>query len=183
MLPNETNLNHWLELLQSPSDFDKIFAAEAIGKIGDPNATEALLNVLRNENVTDRDVILNIDLALERIGADSIPRLIEVTLDESEWTKVRVNVIEVLAEIGSPRVEVALLTLLRDQKVPIRIAAIDALGKIARAEIIPLLEKVALEDQGLMDFTGKVNFGNRILRVTEAANEAIAKIRSRSIES
>jgi HEAT repeat protein len=116
-------------------------AAEALGKIGDPQAIPALLEALKDR---DGDVRRAVADALGIIGdPQAIPALLEALKDENWW--VHQAAMEALGEIGDPAVP-ALMEALKNKDEDMRYAAVGwALVKIGVPAIPALLE--ALKDE------------------------------------
>jgi len=121
-------------------------AAKALGQIGDPQATPALIQALQDK---DRDVRRAAAEALGQIGdRQAIPALIEALKDEDEG--VRRAAAEALEKIGDPQATPALIQALQDKDRDVRRAAAKALGKIGDRQAVPaLIEALKDEDEGV----------------------------------
>ena len=131
-------------------------AAEALEKIGDPQAIPALIEALKDE---DRDVRRTAAWALGQIGPPAVPALIQALRDE-KW-EVRQAAAEALEKIGDPQATPALIQALRDEDVGVRRVAAKALGQIGDPQATPALIH-ALRDEERW--------------VREAAAEALLKL-------
>jgi HEAT repeat protein len=101
-------------------------AAEALGQIGDPQATPALIQALRDEDFWVRRAAAE---ALGQIGdPQATPALAQALRDEM-WL-VRLAAAEALGQIGDPQATPALIQALQDEDSDVRRAAARALRKI-----------------------------------------------------
>jgi hypothetical protein len=103
-------------------------AAQALEQIGDPQATPALIQALRDEEMWVRRAAAQ---ALEQIGPPAVPALIQALQDKEWW--VRWTAAEALGQIGDPQATPALIQALRDEDVHVRQAAAEAL-----LELLPI---------------------------------------------
>ncbi len=113
-----------LEILNSGSGYMRKDAAYALGQIGDPRATESLIDALRDRDYELRNRAI---YALGRIGQPAVNRLIEAF--KSNNTNEYQGAAEALEKIGRPAVE-PLIALLNDENSTKKQRIIDILGKI-----------------------------------------------------
>jgi HEAT repeat protein len=129
------------------SDWDvRRAAAEALGKLGDPQAVPALIGALGEwGDLWSENVRRAAAEALGKLGdPQAVPALIQA-LGDSDWD-VRRAAAEALAKIGTPAVP-ALIQALGDSDWDVRRAAAEALGAIGDPQAIPALIQ-ALGDSG-----------------------------------
>ncbi|MDT5037404.1 MAG: hypothetical protein QOE03_2589 [Micromonosporaceae bacterium] len=114
-------------------------AARALGRIGDPAATRALLESLAGRHPVPPQTVAD---AVMRMGADAQPAL-AAALDHSA-DLVRATAVEVLGLIGAITVAPRVITALSDDQSPeVRQRAAAALGRLGtRSALAPLLEAV-----------------------------------------
>jgi hypothetical protein len=128
-------------------------AAEALGRIGDPRATEALARLTDPANEKDDWVR---DVAEESVGLIGVktaaPKLPNepalTTLTEGlkhKWPLVRKTAAELLAKGGAPAVE-PLIASLKDEDARVRAAAATSLGAIGDARAIDPLKQSLSEE-------------------------------------
>jgi len=118
-------------------------AAEALGKIGSPEAVAALIPALQDKR---SDVRGSTAEALAQVGSpEAVAALIPALRDED--SDVRGSTAEALAQVGSPEAVAALIPALRDKDSVVRRAAAEALGEIGSPEAVAALNS-ALQDKG-----------------------------------
>lgn len=98
----------------------------------------------KDSTPSDEDILKAAEWALEMIGGDAVPLLIEGLGDES--VNVRYLVLETLRDIHDKRVIEPFISLLEDEDEYIRANAIQALGNMGNKEVIKSLKKL-LEDE------------------------------------
>jgi len=128
-----------IEALTDPSPAVRVAAANALGAIGDRQATQALLPLLRDRhNEQARTAAIN---ALGKLqDASAVDDLLEIANDESDVWAVRKASVEALGEIRDTRAVDCLVNTLSDQYATVREASALALGKIGSNEAtLPLL--------------------------------------------
>jgi len=132
-------------LIQALGDSDWVVrraAAEALGKLGDPQAVPALIQALGD---SDSDVRAVAAEALGAIGdPQAVPALIQA-LGDSGWD-VRRAAAEALGKLGDPQAVPALIQALGDRSENVRFAAAWALGAIGDPQAIPALIKALGDD-------------------------------------
>jgi HEAT repeat protein len=134
-------------------------AAEALGKLGDPQAVPALIQALGDSDSAVRAVSAE---ALGAIGdPQAVPALIVALGDWGDWwsENVRRAAAEALVRIGAPAVP-ALIQALGDRSENVRRAAAEALVRIG-APAVPALIQALGDDE---------------FRVRRAAAEALVRI-------
>ncbi len=102
-------------------------AAEALGKIGDPQALPALIEALKDKDSGVREVAAG---ALREIGPQALPALIEALKDKD--SEVRRAAAEALGKIGGPQALPALTEALKDEVRWVRRAAVEALAAVLK---------------------------------------------------
>lgn len=117
----------------NPEHTARAAAAVALGRIGDPAATDALIEVLADPFNTGTAA----STALGRLSPPPVDRLVETMRDEDHWRRARAVV--ALGECGDASAFEAMAALLDDPEVPVRRAAAAALGKLGDARAVPLL--------------------------------------------
>lgn len=149
----------WIECIAGVSGCQPF---EALGKIGDPLALEALHARLASQSRSLRLAVLT---ALGKIAHErSLEPLLEALAGAKESVDNElVMIVEILGQIGHPRIADRLAGLLEHPLQEVRIAAIEALGRIGD----PRQEKV------LREF-----LQNPELRVCEAAAKALGRLES-----
>ncbi len=118
-------------------------AVEALGNIGDPAATEALMGALTGDQYSG--IRWKAAEALGKIGAPAVPALIGALKNPDE--DIRWKAAIVLGEIGDARAVGPLVDLLVDQDRFVRSRAGYALGMIGPPAVIDL--RTALVDGGV----------------------------------
>lgn len=111
-------------------------AATALGQIGDPSVTPALLQAMQS---TDRAFAFDCQLAFERIGPSARPYLLEALQDPYEFT--RASAVTALGIVGNSSDVPALLEALQDpgRFGHVRTSAAHALGAMQDPSAIPAL--------------------------------------------
>lgn len=132
----------------------RLAAAEALGKIGDKNAVDSLIDVVSDENEKSVYVRESAALALGMIGdaraLDAFVGILEAKksfLDKFTFLKERV--IEALSKIdyaGNKRAIAALKEALRDESVQVRINAIESLMNSGADEALDLVWKMLYDN-------------------------------------
>ncbi|MCB9586040.1 MAG: HEAT repeat domain-containing protein [Polyangiaceae bacterium] len=113
-------------------------AVYALGKIGDPTATRALIGHL--PKVREARMLNNIAFALERLDPKAFFPAIE-KLAAHKQAVIRLNAAFVLGDVKRPEGLPMLQKSLGDPSDFVRTSAIVALGKLAEPKAIPSLEK------------------------------------------
>jgi len=126
-------------LSHSPDRNERIRAAEALGRIGEP-AIEPLMEALREERWDTRSSAI---AALEKIGL-SAADVFHKALTDDDWF-VRAAAAKALGQIKDPNAVQSLIGALSDKKWFVRERAAEALGRIGEPAIEPLME--ALKDR------------------------------------
>jgi len=133
----------------------RLFAAEAVGRTGDVDAAESLVELLSS---ADRVVRFSSSQALGRLGPAVVPFLIERAQPKdgsSPGKIVRVGIAQALGEIGDTSAAPVLLALLADAEVDVRIAVALALGKLGvRSTVQPLVALLNSTDDRLRWYVG-----------------------------
>lgn len=120
--------------LKDPRPEVKAASAEALGRVGATSAAGPLVETL----LTNRfGAIREIVVALERLGAASLPALVPALANPD--LEVRKAATEAVAVIGTPGAVVPLAGMLKDEDVTIRRLASDALRTLADARVVPQL--------------------------------------------
>ncbi len=122
--------------LKDKNELVRKAAAEALGKIGDPQAVEPLIDVFKEiEGYTGEAEIE----ALVKIGAPAVEPLIAAL--KAEDSRVRWGAARALGKIGESRAVEALIATLRDKNGFVRRAAAEALGEIGDVRAVePLID-------------------------------------------
>lgn len=118
-------------------------AGEALGRIGEPAATNALLTALADPQPTARWHVSM--AALERMGEPAVAPLVKML--DSQDAHARRNAAQALGWIGSPSATGALVrTLRKDGEVAVRGQAVWALGEIGDPAARRALERAQRRD-------------------------------------
>ncbi len=123
-----------MEALKDTSEYVRIFAADTLGQIRDPQAVPALTESLEDRN---RPVRMYASRALMEIGFPAVPALI-VALQDTD-ANVRQSAALALGGIDDPRVVPALIVALQDTDAMVRLFSAVALGGIASRNPHPAL--------------------------------------------
>jgi HEAT repeat protein len=145
-------------------------AAQALGKIGNPQAVPALIQALKDENEWVR---LAAAWTLGKIGSPAIPTLLEV-LKDKDW-RMRQAAAEVLGKIGDPQAVPALIEALKDEDRRVRLVAAEALGKMGLPAIPPLIQALKDRDEdarlAAAWVLGKIGDPQAVLALLEALKD------------
>jgi HEAT repeat protein len=134
-------------------------AAEALGRIGSQDATQALLTALADAQMTTRrHTALS---ALEAMGEPAVIPLQQM-LASSPDAAARGNAAEALGWIGSPSATAALVQALKDSDSAVRARTAWALGELAAPQARAALERAQASDSSLA--------------VRQAADQALTQI-------
>lgn len=116
---------------------------EALGRIGDPDAVDRLL-----DEVDDADMRLDAIEALARIGSPKASEKLQELLDPEANVpdNVRAKAADALGEIGDEGATETLVESLELESVRLREAASDALGKIGDEDAVEGLERLLEEE-------------------------------------
>jgi HEAT repeat protein len=121
-------------------------AAEALGRIGSPDATQALLTALADAQMsTRRHTALS---AFEAMGESAVAPLQQM-LASSPDAPARGNAAEALGWIGSPSATAALVQALGDSDSAVRARTAWALGELAAPQARAALERAQARDPSL----------------------------------
>ncbi len=118
-------LADWLEALADPDDATREEAAQALVKLADPSATDALIEALQDEYWSVR---MYAGHALARIGGPKVSEALIPMLGDS-IKECRDGAVDDFVTIGAPAVE-RLVYALRDERWRVRESAAKALGLI-----------------------------------------------------
>jgi HEAT repeat protein len=113
------------KLLRDPDKDVRLFAADALLKIGDPAAADPLSQLLGDEHILVREKAIQ---GLVKIGPAAVPFLVK-TLEFGQ-EKALVSAIEALGELGDPRAIEPLRELLDHENARVRAGAEAALAKL-----------------------------------------------------
>ena len=145
-------------------------AANSLGNIGDPQVIETLIRSLKLCNTTGVGTLYS---AIQQFG--EIAKTIILTALDSKDEELREGASYAsawLIQWGGYEKDLALL--LKAANAPLahcRIVAIDAIGELGDATLLPTLEKIAQEDKSKGSYRGKTS--------KLAATDAIRKISNR----
>lgn len=129
---NNRSVPALMALLDDKDDGVKVGAANALGKIGDPQAVPKLIAVLQNPAITTQ-VRTAVIAAIGLIAAPSSePVLAKAVLDPSVDSDARAQAAAGLGRIATPDAISTLLKALTDYDLNLRTAAISALSVAAR---------------------------------------------------
>jgi hypothetical protein len=153
-LKSTGNLRGLIKALDHSDQSVRKRAAEALGEVGTPKATEPLIDSINDWNKEMRQAVIS---ALVKIGTPAVYPLIHTLKDPDEV--VRVGAVTTLGLIGHVRALEPLATRMQnDESVRVRLASYSALdqiqgGSVAEAEIQNLVEAVATEIRRLYSRT------------------------------
>ena len=116
-----------------PEHTARAAAAVALGRIGDPSATDSLINAIEDPFNAGTAA----STALGRLVPPPVERLVAATRDASPWRRARAVV--ALGECGDVSAFDAMAALLDDSEVPVRRAAAAAFGKLRDPRAVTLL--------------------------------------------
>lgn len=129
-------------------------AAEALGLLGDAEATPRLVSLLRGRGGKLADTAAR---ALAALGAPAVPALITALPAHSAELELRQCIVNALVSIGRPALP-ALIQALNSNSTAVRGAAEDALTRIGAPAIDALLEAL---------HSGELNLRRRIAEILE----------------
>jgi HEAT repeat protein len=137
--------------LEDPSDVVRERAAGALGTIGDPSATPALIALLKSpvrDPARDPYVRVAAVRALGRTaGEGATDALLAIIRDaeQNEW--VRREAIEVVSSSGDKRARAAVTECVKDPLGTVRAAAVRAIGTLGESGDVPLLTQMLRTDE------------------------------------
>ncbi len=135
-LLNEDNRPLWPDVLLT------------LSKIGNEQSVESVIRLLSDEDQEIREAVV---YCLGWIGNYStLHHLIKIVRDQNESIEIRASALEAFANIGDNQVVPIISEMLSDASPKIRYWAVYALGHLADEEILPDLERLAIEDQSLI---------------------------------
>lgn len=149
--------------------------AEALGKLGDPRAVPALIEVLKHDNKKVRRAAAE---ALGIIGSrEAVPALIQALGINRGWRDAGVPeaAAEALGKLGAPEAVPALVEALREETLSIQIAAAKALGAIAAPEAVRPLIEAYWESGRLLRETYRLSLKSIFLRLLLPLGKETAK--------
>ena len=167
----ENYVNAIIPKLNDENEYVRQHFAQILGELGDANAVESLIEVLKDKEETGR-VRGYAAKALGSIGdAKAVEPLIEVLDDNNIY--VRRDVAEALGKIGDARAVEPLIAALKDKDRYMRVSATEALGSIGDARAVEPLKGAVLKDR------------NKFVRIRakEALEEIKAKTKIKVVES
>ncbi len=106
------------------------YAAQALGKIGSPDAARALVAALNDKNLENWWLSGEATVTLVKTGKNGVLPLINVLKHEKWWVKMVAA--QALGEIGDYRAAEPLLEILDDKDKKVRRAVADALDKLGK---------------------------------------------------
>lgn len=115
-VPERKPLNHWLKLLESDKEEERLQAIQGVGEFGAAakEAIPQLIEALRSKNMT---IAIEAKNALAHIGADAVPALVKSLAD------FNVNGLAGQALLSSPQGLLALFDALNNENVYARVSA------------------------------------------------------------
>ena len=141
----ENYVNAIIPKLNDENEYVRQHVAQILGELGDANAVESLIEVLKDKEETGR-VRGYAAKALESIGdAKAVEPLIEVLDNNNIY--VRRDVAEALRKIGDARAVEPLIAALKDKDRYMRVSATEALGSIGDARAVEPLKEAVLNDR------------------------------------
>ncbi|MGZ4901842.1 MAG: HEAT repeat domain-containing protein [Halobacteriota archaeon] len=167
------------KLVKCQSSKERIKAAEALGKIGEP-AIEPLIVALEKERW---DVRSSAIMVLERIGQPAA-RAFQIALTDDDWF-VRASAAKALGQIKAHTAVNSLIDCLSDKDWFVRERAAEALGKIGEPAIEPLI--AALKDRNgfvrerAAEILGAIGNGRALRPLMEVFNDDELYVRARAV--
>ncbi|MFB2924129.1 HEAT repeat domain-containing protein [Aerosakkonema funiforme] len=130
-------------------------AARALGKIGHPQAVEALISALHDEYSYVR-----MDAA-EALGKIGHPQAVEVLISalHDEYWYVRWAAAIALGKIGHRQAVEALISALHDENTNVTWMAMDALGEIGHPQAVEVLISALHDEDSLIRFFALITLG------------------------
>lgn len=171
-----------VEILQDPKAHGRGEAAQALGEIGDPSATAALVAAIGND-AKDREANRHIAAALGALRArEAVKKLEELTASRDGYTQVAA--VDALGQIGDPAAVDTLVTIATSDQVEPFTAkkALLALGRIGDAKAVPTVLRMLFEERPGVTFFPEAAFatvqigkpmGAPLLAVLEGKDEAL----------
>lgn len=163
---------HIAELANSPNDDIRGVVARSLGEIGDPQATDLLLQYLQ-----DKDVDVQV-AAVRALGDIKDPRSVDSLLAcvSNTAPKVRRAAIRSLGEIADPRATDLLLKCLHDEDVEVQDAAAYALGDIKDPRSVDFLLVCLGDNETRLQILAAQALGN--IKTPQAVTALIAALSS-----
>ncbi len=141
-LTSKRDVRGFIKMLERPDDSAKIDAAKALGEIGDPQAVDALINALADDNSNVRGA------AADSLGSIRDPKAVDVlmkVLKDDANASVRFSAAHALGYIGDPKASQVLVEALTrgcpasDGTTHVDFAAGDALRMIGGPQVADAL--------------------------------------------
>lgn len=179
-------------MLQSDDQIDRMMAVYALGRYSVPHNLEEITSALNDPDAAVRRVAVEAFLNLGGAAERYLPRLLPRLVDEDK--DVRIAIVDLLGQIGTPTVVPHLLSALNDADEWVKIRSVEALGENRIAESVPVLSQMLEEAHPMIAFKiieslGKIG-GNAAFNVLlgimvhedpeiqHAAAEAVAAIQA-----
>lgn len=129
--------------LRDDDELVRLKSAEALARLGETDAVDFLVELLRSSEEATTSVRVPAAEALGKAGKSALDYLLKKISDRDPM--VRWGVVSALGEIGHRRAVPALVKALEDENADVRSASAEALGKIADPESAEVLAR-ALAD-------------------------------------
>ncbi|NES19431.1 MAG: hypothetical protein F6K41_10995 [Symploca sp. SIO3E6] len=175
-----------LQAFQDEDYYVRWSAAEALGKMGSPEAISGLLNVFQDED-ENYYVRWGTAKALGNLGSpEVIPELLKVL--QGEDSSLRWVIANALGNLGSPKAIPGLFNALQDEDSSVRCSAAEALGNLSSPKVIPrLLNALQDEDSNVrwsaVEALGKLGSPKAIPRLLNALQDEDSNVRWSAAEA
>lgn len=186
-------LNDNFKQMRLSSDIvDRMMAVYALGRYSVPQNLEDITEALADEDAAVRRVAVEAFLNLGGAAERYLPRLLPRLVDDDK--DVRIAIVDLLGQIGTPTVVPHLLSALNDQDEWVKIRAVEALGENRIGECVPVLAQMLEQAHPMIAFKiieslGKIggNVAFNVLlgmmvhedpEIQHAAAEAVAAIQA-----
>lgn len=125
------------ERFHSDDAMQRMMAVYALGRYSVPENIAEITDALEDADPTIRRVAVEAFVNMGAAAERYLPRLLPRLFDEDK--DVRLALVDLLGQIGTPAVMPHLITALRDENDWVRVRAIEALGVTRNAEAVPTL--------------------------------------------
>jgi len=126
-----------IEALQDKEGTVRKFAANLLGRIGDPRAIEPLGMALYDLH---HEVGKASAQALANFGTNSFDILVEALSHPEMW--IRIHALRALSKIKNPRVKSLVLEMLNDPEREVKKQVIEIMGEMKDASMLPALQEI-----------------------------------------
>lgn len=179
-------------MMHSEDQIERMMAVYALGRYSVPQNLEEISSALADPDPAVRRVAVEAFLNLGGAAERYLPRLLPRLVDDDK--DVRIAIVDLLGQIGTPTVVPHLLSALNDNDEWVKIRAVEALGENRIAESVPVLAQLLEQARPMIAFKiieslGKIggNVAFNVLlgimahedpEIQHAAAEAVAAIQA-----